>query len=82
MVPAFDKAAFELKPGQISDVVTTQFGYHIIKVTDHKPGRDRCRSRKSVGADQAVPHRAEEAAARRGVHRGAEEEVEDRGLSI
>jgi peptidyl-prolyl cis-trans isomerase C len=39
MVPAFDKVAFELKPGQMSDVVTTQFGYHVIKVTDHKPGR-------------------------------------------
>ena len=39
MVPAFDKVAFELKPGQISDVVTTQFGYHIIKVVDHKVGR-------------------------------------------
>lgn len=37
MVPEFDKVAFELPVGKLSDVVKTQFGFHLIIVTEKKP---------------------------------------------
>ena len=41
MVPEFDQAAFSLKTNEVSDIITTQYGYHIIMVTDHKPAGKR-----------------------------------------
>lgn len=31
MVPSFEKAAFQLMPGEVSGIVRTQFGFHLIK---------------------------------------------------
>ena len=36
MVPEFDAAAFSMKVGDVSDIIETQFGYHIIYKTDHE----------------------------------------------
>ena len=40
MVPSFDEAAFKLAPGQVSEPVKSQFGYHIIKVESAKTFED------------------------------------------
>ncbi|HEX5107814.1 MAG TPA: peptidylprolyl isomerase [Vicinamibacterales bacterium] len=48
MVGAFNDTAFKLGKGEVSDVVETEFGYHIIKVTDKQPSR-------AVTLDEARP---------------------------
>ena len=41
MIPEFEKVVFSLKEGELSGVVKTQFGYHIIKLTGKRPAGNR-----------------------------------------
>ena len=52
MPPQFDAVAFSLGPGQISDVVTTDYGFHVFKVLERRPARKR-----DVGAVRAEVER-------------------------
>jgi len=64
MVPEFDAAVFAMQPGQISDLVKTQYGYHIIKLVDKKVATTRplAEVRQQL-ADQLAYQRAQAQAA-------------------
>ncbi len=65
MVPEFEQAAFTLQPGVISDLVKTQYGFHIIKVTEKRPAVTRALDEvKQQIEDQLKVERAQAQATR------------------
>ncbi len=60
MVKPFSDAAFAMQPGQVSDVVTTRFGYHLIRVTERKEAETMAFNEVKEGISNRLRQQQEE----------------------
>jgi peptidyl-prolyl cis-trans isomerase C len=60
MVGPFNDAAFSLKPGATSDLIETQFGYHIIRVAEKQPARTASLDEMRLQIEEFLKHQNRE----------------------